>query len=53
LIKKRLNIKNAEAKAIAVELAQQDGITITQAVLEALRAYKIELAARSVQAAAK
>jgi hypothetical protein len=40
---KRLNIKNAEARAIAVELARQDGKTITQTVIEALRAYNREL----------
>lgn len=33
----QLNIKNAEAVALAAELAQAEGLTRTQVVLEALR----------------
>ena len=33
----QMNIKNAEAAAIAAELAAQDGKSVTQVVLEALR----------------
>ena len=39
---KRLNIKNAEACAIATELSQKLGITKTQVVVEALRARLLE-----------
>ena len=38
----RLNIKNAEACAIATELAKELGITKTQVVIEALRARLLE-----------
>lgn len=40
---KRLNIKNAEAHAMAPELAKQAGTTITQVVIDALQARKEEL----------
>ena len=43
---KRMNIKNAEAHAIAKKLAQDAGITMTQAVLEALRWRKEQLTGR-------
>jgi hypothetical protein len=36
----QMNIKNAEAHALATELAQQEGTSVTQVVLEALRARK-------------
>ncbi len=39
----QMNIKNAEAFAIATELAQKEGVSLTQAVLDALRARKREL----------
>ncbi len=39
----QLNIKNAEATAIAGELAALTGTSVTQVVLEALRARKREL----------
>ena len=39
----QLNIKNAEATAIAAELAALTGASVTQVVLEALRARKREL----------
>lgn len=39
----QMNIKNAEAAAIAAELAAISGTSVTQAVLEALRARKREL----------
>ncbi|HWH23165.1 MAG TPA: type II toxin-antitoxin system VapB family antitoxin [Allosphingosinicella sp.] len=38
-----MNIKNAEAAAIAAELAKMEGTSVTQVVLEALRARKREL----------
>lgn len=38
----QMNIKNAEAQALAAELAAQEGISVTQVVLEALRARKRE-----------
>ena len=43
-----MNIKNAEAYALATELAEEAGVSLTQAVLEALRARKRELAKRDV-----
>jgi len=39
----QMNIKNAEAYAIATELAGLEGVSLTQVVLEALRARKREL----------
>jgi antitoxin VapB len=36
----QMNIKNAEAAAIAAELAQAEGVSRTAIVLEALRAMK-------------
>ena len=39
----QMNIKNAEAYTLASELAVQEGVSLTQAVLEALRARKREL----------
>jgi hypothetical protein len=39
----QMNIKNAEAAAIAAELAKMEGTSVTQVVLEALRARKREL----------
>jgi hypothetical protein len=39
----QMNIKNAEAYAIATELAQQEGTNLTQVVLEALRARQREM----------
>jgi antitoxin VapB len=39
----QMNIKNEEAYAIASELAGLEGVTLTQAVLDALRARKREL----------
>ena len=36
----QMNIKNPEAYAIAAELSEQDGVSLTQAVLEALRGEK-------------
>jgi hypothetical protein len=39
----QMNIKNEEAYAIASELAELEGISLTQAVLEALRARQREL----------
>ena len=44
----QMNIKNAEAYALATELAEETGVSLTQAVLEALRARKRELAKRDV-----
>ena len=44
---KRLNIKNAEACAIATELAKELGITKTQVVIEALRAHLLERAGKA------
>ena len=38
----QMNIKNAEAQALAAELSAQEGISVTQVVLEALRARKRE-----------
>ena len=38
----QMNIKNAEAQAIAAELAAQEGTSVTQVVLEALRVRKRE-----------
>ena len=43
-----MNIKNAEAYALATELAEQAGVSMTQAVLEALRARKRELSKKDV-----
>ena len=46
----QMNIKNDEAYALASELAEQAGISMTQAVLEALRARKREVSkAQKVQ----
>ncbi len=42
-MKNRMNIKNAEAYTIANELAQDAGVTMTQAVLDALRWRKQQL----------
>jgi hypothetical protein len=39
----QMNIKNAEATAIAGELAAMTGTSVTQVVLDALRARKREL----------
>lgn len=39
----QMNIKNAEASAIAAELAALSGTSVTQVVLEALRARQREL----------
>jgi hypothetical protein len=39
----QMNIKNAEAYAIAAELAELGGISMTQAVLEALRKQQREI----------
>jgi hypothetical protein len=39
----QMNIKNAEATALAGELAARTGASVTQVVLEALRARKREL----------
>lgn len=39
----QLNIKSEEAYALASELARQEGVSLTQVVLEALRARKREL----------
>ena len=39
----QMNIKNDEAYALASELAEMGGISLTQAVLEALRARRREL----------
>ncbi len=44
----QLNIKSDEAYALATELAGKQGISLTQAVLEALRARQRELAKRDV-----
>ena len=44
----QMNIKNAEAYALATELAEETGVSLTQAVLEALRARKRELVKRDV-----
>ncbi len=38
----QMNIKNAEAAAIAAELAKMEGTSVTQVVLEALRARQRE-----------
>ena len=46
----QMNIKNAEAYALATELAEQAGVSLTQAVLEALRARKRELSKEDVVA---
>ena len=40
----QMNIKNAEAQALAAELAAQEGTSVTRVVLEALRARKRERA---------
>jgi hypothetical protein len=39
----QMNIKNAEAVALAHEVAELRGVSVTQAVLEALKANKREL----------
>ncbi len=39
----QMNIKNDEAYALATEIAGIEGVSLTQAVLEALRARKREL----------
>ena len=39
----QMNIKNDEAYALAIEIAGIEGVSLTQAVLEALRARKREL----------
>lgn len=39
----QLNIKSDEAYALASELAGLEGVSLTQAVLDALRARKLEL----------
>ncbi len=39
----QMNIKNAEAYAIASELAEREGVSLTQAVLDALRARQREV----------
>jgi hypothetical protein len=44
----QMNIKNDEAYAIASELAGLEGVSLTQAVLEALRARKRQLAKRDI-----
>ena len=44
----QMNIKSDEAYALATELAGQQGVSLTQAVLDALRARKRELAKRDV-----
>ena len=44
----QMNIKNAEAYALATEIAQFEGVSLTQAVLEALRARKRELSRKDV-----
>ncbi len=44
----QMNIKSEEAYAIASELAGLEGVTMTQAVLDALRARKRELAKRDI-----
>jgi antitoxin VapB len=44
----QMNIKNAEATALAGELASLTGMSVTQVVLEALRARKWELSKRDV-----
>ena len=43
----QMNIKNAEASAIAAELAASSGTSVTQVVLEALRARQRELGAKA------
>jgi len=43
----QMNIKNAEAAAIAAELAAITGTSVTQVVLEALRARQRELGAKA------
>ena len=45
----RLNIKNAEAHAIASELARMAGVSMTQVVVDALQARKQELSSRAKQ----
>jgi hypothetical protein len=37
-----MNIKNAEAYALATQLAKEEGTSVTQVILEALRARKRE-----------
>jgi len=48
----QMNIKNAEAYAIASERAELEGISLTQAVLETLRAWKREQDSESIYAKA-
>ena len=44
----QMNIKNDEAYALATELAGKEKVSLTQAVLEALRARKRQLDKRDV-----
>lgn len=44
----QMNIKNAEAAAIAAELAQAEGVSRTAIVLEALRAMKQQRDSESI-----
>lgn len=48
----QMNIKNAEATALAGELAALEGTSVTQVVLEALRARKRERDSESIYAKA-
>lgn len=48
----QMNIKNEEAYAIAAELAAQDHVSLTQVVLEALRAWKRNRDSESIYARA-
>lgn len=43
----QLNIKSKEAYDLAAEIAAQSGVSLTQAVLDALRAWKHERDAQS------
>jgi hypothetical protein len=44
----QMNIKNAEAARIAAEIARKDGISRTEVVLEALRAWQKQREAESI-----
>jgi hypothetical protein len=44
----QMNIKNAEVVALAAELAKAEGISQTELVLEALRAWKSQRESESV-----
>lgn len=48
----QMNIKSAEASTLAKKLAQREGVSVTQIVLDALRAWERQRASDSVYARA-